>query len=56
MIVADTQYSVVKYVGNALMNWKLSFDSDFADWDLWWTDTGVSPEFLTKMKCTYSIY
>jgi tubulin polyglutamylase TTLL6/13 len=33
------------------MGWKLSNnDEDEAGWDVWWTDTGVHPSKLAKMK------
>lgn len=51
MNVSDTQYPIVKYVGNVIMEWKLQYEPDCVDWDVWWTDLAVQPETLAKMKC-----
>lgn len=44
MNVTDTQYEIVKYVGTVIMEWQLSFDPEFNDWDVNWVDLGITPE------------
>ena len=48
--VSDTKYSIVRIVGKKVLGWKLSKDEDDENWDVWWTDGGVQPEKLSKMK------
>jgi tubulin polyglutamylase TTLL6/13 len=63
--LSNTKYFVVKFVAKRLFNFKCTFkqqdvenmDSyaiDVAnekdDWDLYWTDGGVLPERISKMK------
>lgn len=52
--VGDTQYDVIKYVAGTLLNWKLVYDPDYTDWDLFWTDSAVQPDLLQRMKRTPS--
>ena len=47
--VSDTKYSVVKRAARRDLNWKLS-RSDTTDWDITWTDNGVTTEALSRMK------
>lgn len=47
--VSLTKYSVVKKAGRAL-NYKLLKKEDDDNWDVFWTDSGVQPEKLSKMK------
>ena len=49
MCVANSKYSVVKYVGKKIFNFFLTKDEN-DDWDLFWQDGGISAEFLIKMK------
>jgi len=48
--VFNTQYDVVKEVNKKTMKYKLSMLPFTAEWDLYWADTGVTNEMLTKMK------
>ena len=48
--VSDTQYPVVRQVSKKVFHWRLSFDLEDTDFDLWWTDNAVQPEKLAKMK------
>ena len=63
--LSNTKYFVVKFVLKKLFNFKVSykhqdveamdsFGYDFEkgqeDWDLFWTDGGVLPERIAKMK------
>lgn len=48
--VSSTKYDVVKHVGKKIMFWKLSYDEDSDEWDVFWTDNAVQPEKLAKMK------
>jgi len=50
MNVSDTQYDVVRYVGKKIFNWKLSYNGDSTDWDMFWTDNAVQPETLARMQ------
>ncbi len=43
-----TQYDVLRDVSDEL-NYTLSYDED-EDWDIWWLDGPVSPNFLMKMQ------
>ena len=47
--VSLTKYSVVKKAGRSL-NYKLLKKEDEDNWDVFWTDSGVQPEKLSKMK------
>lgn len=51
----DTQYAVVKFIGKMLMKWKLQYEDDQMNWDIFWTDNAVQPEFLAKMHRKFSI-
>ena len=63
--LSNTKYFVVKFVVKKLFNFKVSyknqepeamdnfkydFDKGPEDWDLFWTDGGVLPERISKMK------
>lgn len=50
MNVYDTQYAVVRQVGSEMLRWKLVEDPESMDWDVYWTDSGVAPETLARMK------
>ncbi|CAD8188256.1 unnamed protein product [Paramecium octaurelia] len=50
MNVYDTQYQVVRYVGQEILKWKLIAEPESWDWDVYWTDSGVHAEMLSKMK------
>lgn len=53
MNVLNTKYKVVKYVARNVFNMRLSFKTnieDNDDWDICWSDGGVQPERLMKMK------
>ena len=44
----DTQYPVIEEVCDQL-GWKLDY-SDNKNWDIKWTDTAITSEFLNKMS------
>ena len=47
--IGDTKYSVVKYVGKKLMNYKLT--KHFEDpWDVMWTDSAITPDLFDKLE------
>jgi tubulin polyglutamylase TTLL6/13 len=50
MNVSMTQYDVVRKVGRKAFNWKLSYDAESEEWDMFWTDSAVQPERLARMK------
>jgi tubulin polyglutamylase TTLL6/13 len=50
MNVSMTQYEVVRKVGRKAFNWKLSYDAESEEWDMFWTDSAVQPERLARMK------
>ncbi|EGR29093.1 tubulin-tyrosine ligase family protein, putative [Ichthyophthirius multifiliis] len=50
MNVSDTKYEVIKFVAKKIMQWKLNYDSESSDWDVFWTDNAVQPDQLQKMK------
>lgn len=56
MNVSDTQYAVVKFVGKKIFRWKLQYDPEGTNWDMFWTDCAVSPETLGKMQRTTAIH
>lgn len=33
-----------------MLGWKLTFEKEHKEWDLYWTDSAVSTEMLLKMK------
>lgn len=41
MNVSDTMYPVVKFVGKKIFKWKLQYEPDQVNWDLFWTDNAV---------------
>jgi tubulin polyglutamylase TTLL6/13 len=43
-----TQYPVVVEVAEHL-NWKVQYNNDAGDWDVYWTDFAIDPEILIKM-------
>ncbi|OMJ92632.1 hypothetical protein SteCoe_4642 [Stentor coeruleus] len=48
--VSSTKYEIVRYAAKKLLGWKLSYDEDTDEWDVFWTDSAVQPEKLAKMK------
>ena len=48
--VCDTKYAVVRYVAKQMLGWKLVNDEEDDTWDVWWSDSGVHPQKLAKMK------
>ena len=48
--VSSTKYEVVRHVGKKIFGWKLSYDEESEDWDVFWTDGAVQPEKLAKMR------
>ncbi|KAL4499341.1 hypothetical protein ABPG72_006927 [Tetrahymena utriculariae] len=48
--VADTKYPVVKFVGKKIFKWKLAYDMESMDFDIFWTDNAVQPEQLGRMQ------
>lgn len=46
----ETQYPVIKFVGKKILKWKLSYEQESMEWDLYWTDEAVQPEQLSKMQ------
>jgi tubulin polyglutamylase TTLL6/13 len=49
-IILDTQYDVVLEVCEDVLGWKIMFEKELKEWDLYWTDSSVSTEMLLKMK------
>lgn len=47
--IGQTKYPVVKYVGQKLLNYKLT-DNAEDPWDVMWTDSAVTPDLFDKMK------
>ena len=45
----ETQYSLVKNVAYKLMNFKPPNPNN-QEWDIYWTDQAVNPEFFSRMK------
>ena len=50
ILILDTQYDVVKFVGKKLFKWILQYEPDANNWDMFWTDAAVQPETLGKMQ------
>ena len=48
--VSNTKYEIVRHVAKKMFHWKLSYDEESDDWDVFWTDGAVQPEKLSKMK------
>lgn len=48
MVDVDTQYEVVEEVCDEL-GWRIEY-SDTKSWDIKWTDSAVSSEFVNKMS------
>ncbi|OMJ76805.1 hypothetical protein SteCoe_23741 [Stentor coeruleus] len=48
--VSSTKYEIVRHAAKKILGWKLSYDEDTDEWDVFWTDTAVQPEKLAKMK------
>lgn len=63
--LANTHYFIIKFVFKSLFNfkgtwkqqdpeqmdnWDFSGDKPMEDWDIFWTDGGVLPERISKMK------
>ena len=47
--VSSTQYDVVPKVMQEIFKFQVTTDTE-SDWDLFWADTGVTPEMVTKLK------
>ena len=47
---SDTQYDVVLEVCEDVLGWKLIFERDLKEWDLYWTDNSVTTEMLNRMR------
>lgn len=45
---SNSQYSVLKSVATSL-GWKMDYDSDSENWDVFWTDSAIESEQLFKM-------
>jgi len=43
-----TQYPVVTDVADHF-NWKIQYENDAGDWDVYWTDFSIDPDILIKM-------
>ena len=48
--VAFTKYNLVRQVAQQEFRWKLSRVPEDEEWDLLWSDTGIPPERLARMK------
>ena len=48
--VSSTKYEIVRHVAKKVFGWKLNYDEESDDWDVFWTDNAVQPEKLAKMK------
>jgi tubulin polyglutamylase TTLL6/13 len=40
----------VRHVAKKIFGWKLSYEEETEDWDVFWTDSAVQPEKLAKMR------
>ncbi|CAK64163.1 unnamed protein product (macronuclear) [Paramecium tetraurelia] len=49
-LLRDTRYNVVKLVGEKIFKWKLQYEIDENQWDIFWTDASVQSETLGKMQ------
>ena len=47
--ISSTQYDVIPKVMQDIFKFQVTTDSE-SDWDLFWADTGVTPEMVTKLK------
>lgn len=47
--MSATRYNVIKTVCKKILNFRLTKDEE-EDWDIFWTDGGVTPDKLLKMK------
>ncbi|OMJ80754.1 hypothetical protein SteCoe_18912 [Stentor coeruleus] len=48
--VSSTKYEVVRHAAKKILGWKLSYEEENEEWDVFWTDSAVQPEKLAKMK------
>lgn len=48
--VSSTKYEIVRHVVKKIFHWKLSHDDESDEWDVFWTDSAVQPEKLSKMR------
>ena len=64
--ISNSKYYVIRFVAKSLFNFKLSFknheisnasnwdydplNEKYEDWDIFWTDCGILPERIAKMK------
>jgi tubulin polyglutamylase TTLL6/13 len=47
--ITDTRYEVVRHVARKMLNYKLTSEPE-VEWDVFWTDNAVQPEFLARMQ------
>lgn len=47
--ISSTKYEIVRHVCKKIFNWKLSYEEESEDWDVFWTDSAVQPEKLARM-------
>lgn len=40
----------MKFVGKKTFGWRLTYDPDNTEWDIYWTDMAVTGEQLVKMQ------
>jgi tubulin polyglutamylase TTLL6/13 len=55
MNIADTKYPVVKFVARKMLKWKVCKELEDRNFDLFWTDQGVTAEMLSKLACYQKI-
>lgn len=48
--LSKTQYEVVKDVARSPLHWRISYKEEDDNWDVFWLDTGMTPERLMHMK------
>lgn len=49
--VVDTKYEVLRHVAKNMLNWKTCRESYISKgWDVYWTDSAVRTEFLSKLE------
>lgn len=42
--ILETKYEVIKFVGKKILQWKLNYEQESNDWDVYWTDNAVQPD------------
>lgn len=48
--VSECKWPIVSHVVKKMLGWKTSEEPESMNWDLFWTDHSVKPEFLSKME------